>query len=401
MRYIALILLLAASLALGQYVDFQKWRSGETLLTFFKKNGIPQKLYYRLDPQDKELANEIHTGITYILLKDANGSLEQALIPISEELQIHIFKKDGGYRLDFIPISYTKIEDAFSLPINTSAYLEILKVTQGNRRIANEFVAAFKNSVDFTHSIQKGDRLALIYEQKIRLGDFFGMPMIKGAVVETHGIKHFVFNYKGRYYDEKGKELESFLLQKPIRHARITSRFTLRRWHPILHRYRAHLGVDFGARRGTPVMAAGSGRVVFAGRKGGYGNVVIIAHRDGYRTLYAHLSKFRRGIRRGKYVKQGQIIAYVGSTGLSTGPHLHFGLYKNGRAINPLKVVRITKSRLRGKELRQFQRVVKRYKKELEALLQKSKAPTLFTPVRKAYENLHEKGGEHGKKGVG
>ncbi|HIE34579.1 MAG TPA: M23 family metallopeptidase, partial [Campylobacterales bacterium] len=170
----------------------------------------------------------------------------------------------------------------------------------------------------------------------------------------------------GRYYDEKGKEVEGFLLKKPVRNARITSKFTLRRYHPILKKYRAHLGVDFGARKGTPVMAAGSGRVIFVGRKGGYGKTIIIRHSDGYKTLYAHLSKYRKGIKRGKYVKQGQIIGYVGNTGLSTGPHLHFGLYKNNRPINPLSVVKITRSRLYSKKKREFLKLVKKYKEEIQ-----------------------------------
>ena len=220
------------------------------------------------------------------------------------------------------------------------------------------------------------------------------MPIIKAAMVETKGKKHYIFNFEGRYYDERGKELESFFLQRPLRRSRITSRFTLRRWHPVLRRYRAHLGVDFGARRGTPVMAAGSGKVVFAGRKGGYGNVVIIYHGSGYKTLYAHLSKFRRGIRRGKRVKQGQVIGYVGSTGLSTGPHLHFGLYKNNRPINPLRVVKIAKSGLSGKKLREFKKMVARYKKEIDELLKKEKGPKKLELVK---EEIFYVGGEHGK----
>ena len=132
----------------------------------------------------------------------------------------------------------------------------------------------------------------------------------------------------------------------PLRHIRITSRFTYKRWHPILHRYRPHLGVDFGARRGTPLLAVNSGKVIFSGRKGGYGNVVKIKHRSGLVSLYAHQSRIR--VKRGERVKKGQIIGYVGSTGRSTGPHLHFGLYRNGRAIDPLKVLKKKSSGLRS-----------------------------------------------------
>jgi murein DD-endopeptidase MepM/ murein hydrolase activator NlpD len=206
----------------------------------------------------------------------------------------------------------------------------------------------------------------MIYEQKYRLSHPFSMPTLKASVVELHKKKHFIYlNDDGRYYDEKGKQVEGFLLGRPVRNARITSRFTRRRWHPILHKYRAHLGVDYGARRGTPIYAAGSGRIIFAGYTRGYGNVIKIRHSDGYVTLYAHQKKFKRGIRRGKYVKKGQVIGYVGSTGLSTGPHLHFGLYKNGRAINPLRVVQVTVKKLKGKQLRAFKKLKKNYDESL------------------------------------
>ena len=371
-----LLIISFATFLVAAHIYQKRWKTGETLLTFFEKHNIPQKIYYNLDTEAKELADEIKKGMRYYIALDSNGTLEQFLVPINEELQIHLFRQKSRYKLEFIPIFYQIKEDNVSLPINSNPYTEILHTTK-NLRLAHEFVAAFKNSLDFSHAIRKGDKLAIIYKQKLRLGEFFGMPVIEAAVVETHKKKNYIFNFQGRYYDEKGKELESFLLKRPIRHARITSKFTRRRWHPVLHRYRAHLGVDFGARRGTPVMAAGSGRVVFAGRKGGYGNVIIIAHRGGYRTLYAHLSKFRRGIRRGRYVKQGQVIAYVGSTGLSTGPHLHFGLYKNGVAINPLRVVHVAKSRLYGKKLKQFQKMVKIYKKRLQKLLKKPTPPKI------------------------
>jgi len=127
-------------------------------------------------------------------------------------------------------------------------------------------------------------------------------------------------------------------LRTPIDFARISSHFNLRRKHPVLNKIRAHKGTDYAASHGTPIKAAGDGKVVFAGRKGGYGNVVIIQHGQTYKTLYAHISKFRKGIRSGKRVKQGQTIAYVGSTGLATGPHLHYEFYVNGAVRNPVTV---------------------------------------------------------------
>jgi len=195
----------------------------------------------------------------------------------------------------------------------------------------------------------------MVYTQKYRLGSPFGMPELLVGMIEMRGKRHSVYlNSDERYYDDKGRQVEGFLLSRPVRSGRVSSGFTLRRFHPILKRYRAHLGVDYAAPRGTPVVAAGSGTVIFAGRTRGYGNLIKVRHGDGYVTLYAHLKAFKRGIRSGKPVKQGQVIGYVGSTGLSTGPHLHFGLYKNGRAINPARVVQVTTKQLGGKALQAF-----------------------------------------------
>ena len=374
MKFLWIVFIITALLA--ETMVRQHWPKGETLLSFFKKHHIPTRVYYDLDNEAKELADEIRAGVEYFAAYDTKGRLVHLLVPINEELQLHLMKKRDRYILDFVPIFYQKLQKEFSLSIHSSPYRDIIK-RSGNIRLAREFVSAFKHRVDFSRSIYKGDRLAIIYEQKIRLGKPFGMPQLKAAVIETKGKKNYVFYYKGSYYNEFGKKIEKIIFKPPIKYARITSRFTLRRWHPILHRYRAHLGVDFGARRGTPVRAAGSGNIVFAGRKGGYGKTVIIAHKNGYRTLYAHLSKIRRGIYPGKYVYQGQVIGYVGSTGLSTGPHLHFGLYKNNRAINPLPLVKMAKSRLWGKKLKEFKKQVQVYKRRLDNLLQVHTIPEI------------------------
>jgi murein DD-endopeptidase MepM/ murein hydrolase activator NlpD len=183
------------------------------------------------------------------------------------------------------------------------------------------------------------------------------MPDILVAMIETKNKRRFIFadeagvpyidTCKTVTYDAKGKPVTASQIKKikradkfgmPLRHVRISSRFTYKRWHPILHRYRPHLGTDFAARRGTPLLAVAPGKVIFAGRKGGYGKVVKIKHSGGYVSLYAHQSRIRA--KRGQRVKKGQVIGYVGSTGRSTGPHLHFGLYKNGRAIDPMKVLK-------------------------------------------------------------
>ena len=141
------------------------------------------------------------------------------------------------------------------------------------------------------------------------------------------------------------------------------------RKHPILGYKRPHLGTDYAAPRHTPIRASGSGRVIFAGRKGGYGNTVIIQHDNGYKTLYAHMHKIDKGIRAGLQVKQGKRIGTVGSTGLSTGPHLHFGLYRNGNAVNPIKYLKIAHSKLQGQEKKSFLINAQNYKHILNVAL--------------------------------
>ncbi len=369
-RYFILFLLLCSAVFASSVQDF-RWKSGETYLVFLEKNKLPLKeLYYNLDKDDQKLTEEIRSGVNCQILKDANNTIEQVLIPMNDELQIHIYKDNGSYKFEAIPIiSETKTE-SFTIKINHSPYLDIIKAT-GSKKLAQIFVASFKNSLNFKRDLRKGDTLALVYEQKYRLGRPFSMPILQVAMIEMRGKKHYIYlNKDDRYYDEKGHEVEGFLLAKPVRHARISSRFTKRRYHPVLKKYRAHLGVDYAARRGTPIVAAGSGRIIFAGRTRGYGNLIKIRHADGYMTLYAHQKSFRRGIRKGKYVKKGQTIGYVGSTGLSTGPHLHFGLYKHGRAINPLRVVQVTTKKLKGKEKKAFIKLRNNYNKQIQKIIE-------------------------------
>ena len=361
------ILFLFTTSLFSATVDRFRWENGETYLIFLENHNLPLKeLYYNLDKDDQRLTEEMRAGVHCQILHDKDGDIEQILLPLNDELQIHIYKDDTNYRFEAIPIiSETKTE-AFSTTITSSPMYNILKET-GSKKLAQIFVSSFKNSLNFKNDIRKGDKLVMIYDQKYRLGHPFSMPILKAAMIEMRKKRHYIYlNDDGRYYDEKGHEVEGFLLARPVRGARISSRFTKRRYHPVLHKWKAHLGVDYAARRGTPVRAAGSGRIIYAARMGSYGNLVKIRHADGYETRYAHLKSFRRGIHRGKYVKKGQVIAYVGSTGRSTGPHLHFELRKRGRAINPLRVVQVTTKKLKGKEKKAFLRLKKNYDESIE-----------------------------------
>jgi murein DD-endopeptidase MepM/ murein hydrolase activator NlpD len=378
------IITLFALLVNASVVERKLWPQGESFLVYLEHRGLPQKLYWDLDREDQELCEEIRAGVPYYEMTDDNGTvLEQVLIPINDELQIHLKRqKDGHYTFEMIPVAYQVVKDSFALPVERSPYQDIIKATN-NRALAHAFVDAFKNGFDFTR-LRKGETVAVVYEEKMRLGRPYGLPTIRAALIKTRKKEHYLFRFKDRYYDEKGREVEGFLFRKPVNHVRITSRFTLRRWHPVLHRYRAHLGVDFGGRTGTPIYAAADGRIIYAGRLGGYGNVIKIRHRDGFMTLYAHMSRFRKGMRRGRWVKKGQVIGYIGSTGMSTGPHLHFGLYKNGRPINPLGVIKVAKKTIYGKTRKEFLRYAKEMKRKLQAAVASNAQPIRLDDLSKS-----------------
>ena len=366
---IILSLILAFTVHFASTLQEDIWWKGETLLTFFEKNQISKDVYFNLSKEDKELCSEIYAGVLFQKLIDDKGKIEQVLIPISEEMQIHIFKDSNNqFALDLIPIEFEETTQSITIPIKNSPYKDIVEIT-GNKSLANEFIIAFKKSVDFT-KLRKGDLVSIVFKQKIRMGRYFGTPEIVGASVQVRKKLHYIFQNPDdkRYYNDKAKSLTSFLLRIPLRYTRISSRFTLKRYHPILKRYRAHLGVDFAAPRGRRVNATADGKVIHKGNKGGYGKTVMIRHKNGLKSLYAHLSSYNNKIKVGSYVKQGKFIGRVGTTGRSTGPHLHFGLYKNGRAINPLKIISVTKTQLTGKKKKEFLKLVTKVKKQLKEI---------------------------------
>ncbi|MDC0932293.1 peptidoglycan DD-metalloendopeptidase family protein [Arcobacteraceae bacterium] len=366
---IILSLILTFTVHFASSLQEEVWWKGESLLTFFEKHKIPQDVYFNLSKTDKELCSEIYAGVLYQMLVDEKGKVDQVLIPISDVMQIHIFKdSESKFILDIIPIEFQEITQTITIPIKYSPYQDIVDTT-GNKALANEFIIAFRKSVDFTR-LRKDNLVSIKFKQKIRMGRYFGTPEIIGASVQVRNKFYYIFQNQDdkRYYNEEAKSLGSFLLRTPLRYTRISSKFTLKRYHPILKRYRAHLGVDFAAPTGRRVNATADGKIIHKGRKGGYGKTVMIRHKNGLRSLYAHLNSFNNKIKVGSYVKQGQFIGRVGTTGRSTGPHLHFGLYKNGRAIDPLRVISVTKTKLSGKKRKDFLKIVKKVKSELNQL---------------------------------
>ncbi|MDD5052411.1 MAG: peptidoglycan DD-metalloendopeptidase family protein [Sulfuricurvum sp.] len=352
-RLLALFLL--PMLLFGASIKPFKWNNGESFLTFLERKNLPLSLYYNMDKDDQKLTEDIPFSANCQMLIGDKNAIKQILIPVNDELQFQIYySTKKRYEIKVIPIVSEENTETLYIPIKTIPYNDILAAT-GSKNLASIFVKMFKGKVNFKNGFKEGEPIVMVYTQKYRLGKPFSMPQVHGAMVQVSGKQYTAYlNADGRFYDDKGAQFEKFLFKYPIRTPRITSGFSKSRYHPILHRYRAHLGVDFGARPGTPILATGDGHVCFAGRSSGYGNTIKIRHTNGLISLYAHQKSFRSGIHVGISVKQGEVIGYVGSSGLSSGPHLHFGMYSGSTAIDPMSVMKRKTEGFSGKERKIF-----------------------------------------------
>ncbi len=223
-------------------------------------------------------------------------------------------------------------------------------------KIVNQISDVFKYDIDFADDLRDGDQFQAVYEQIYLEGEPYKQGQIQAAVFINRGEKFSAFRYnangRDEYFDSSGRPLKKVLLRIPIEFARLSSTFGMRK-HPVLGRMRAHKGVDYAAPTGTPIMAAGDGRIELIGWKNGYGKTIIINHGQGRSTLYGHMSVLGK-LKRGQFVSQGSIIGRVGSTGLATGPHLHYEFRINGNQVNPLKVTMPKPEPLRGAQLAKF-----------------------------------------------
>ncbi|OYW39064.1 MAG: peptidase [Hydrogenophilales bacterium 12-61-10] len=210
-------------------------------------------------------------------------------------------------------------------------------------KIADKMAEILSTNVDFRNDLRRGDTFSVVYTVKYRNGEPADAGKLLAAEFVNAGKSHRAVLFSdpsGRedYYTPEGESLKKGFLRSPLEFSRVTSSFSNSRKHPVFGFHRAHTGVDFGAPTGTRVKATGDATVAFAGRKGGYGNLVILRHQSGYETYYAHLSAFAPGIRPGRAIGQGDVIAYVGSTGASTGPHLHYEVRISGKPYNPMTI---------------------------------------------------------------
>lgn len=302
-------------------------------------------------------------------IEGSNLKLTSLHINLSSSNEIAVSRfKEGFLARKIIYKTSTKLVKASGV-INTTLFSAIKKAGIPNR-VREKFIKNYSYDVDFQRDIRKGDKFELLYEGMYnKSGDFVksGDIIYSSLNVKRRQVKMYYFTTpdgRRQYYDEDGESIQKSFLRTPIDGGRITSGFGRRR-HPILGYSKAHKGVDFGANRGTPIYAAGDGVVIERRRKGSYGNYIKIFHSHKYSTAYAHLNNFARRLKKGSKVKQGQIIGYVGSTGRSTGPHLHYEVLRYGKQINPLSIKTVSGRKLKSLELAIFNK----YKKDVRSLI--------------------------------
>ncbi len=344
MRIVILAILFLFLLDASEF-KLKFWKAQETFSDYLVRYHIDAtKFFAKVAPDDLKFLSSIESDAPFFE-RSTKEKLQEVLIPLGEEMQMHLKREKEGYSFDIVPLKYKVIENSIGFKIDSNCFNAVKEATN-NPHIATFLKRAFKEQVDFT-KLQKGDFVAIDYKQNSIDGIPWEAPIIKAAYIQRGAKEYFALregeeNYKF-WTNSQSEQKESQIISTPVyirffnplTHIRITSKFTYKRWHPILHRYRPHLGIDFGGKRGTPIHAVASGKVVYAGWMRGYGRVTKIDHGYGIVSLYAHQSKIL--VKKGAYVKAGSVIGKIGSTGRSTGPHLHLGIYKRGKPVNPNK----------------------------------------------------------------
>ena len=249
-----------------------------------------------------------------------------------------------------------------SVHITSSMYEDGIKAGLSPRKIV-ELTDIFPWDINFFTDLHEKDSFTVVYEESLNDGRVVDAGRILAAEITKNGAVYQAFYFetekgRGAYYDRNGKSLQKQFLKSPLRFSRITSGFSKQRFHPILQEYRPHYGIDYAAPKGTPVEAVADGVILFCGRKNGFGNCLEIRHGKNYVSSYGHLSGFARGARRGRSVQQGDLIGYVGATGMATGPHLDYRLCKAGRPINPLAVKNIITHEITLQHMDSFEKTV-------------------------------------------
>lgn len=318
--------------------------NGDSLYSIFKSNGF----------QLADLAGIVKAGkgtsqLTRLVPGQrldfhltADNSVSQLIHYLDDTRTLHVRRNGVGYESKLVDVPLDRHMATAAGTIDASLFVAGQRAGLSNK-IIMQLVEIFGWDVDFALDIRAGDRFAVVYEEFYKNGEKLKDGNILSAMFTNQGKTTRIVRYeypdgRGAYFTPQGVSIRKAFLRSPVNYRRISSRFSLKRKHPKLHKFRAHRGVDYAAARGTPIKAAGDGKVEFIGYKGGYGKTVVLRHGAVYTTLYAHMSRFARRLRHGQRVSQGQTIGFIGSTGLATGPHLHYEFRVRGAHRNPLKV---------------------------------------------------------------
>ena len=343
------------------YEDVRTVGKGDTLMALLKEAGVPAADSDRAIRAMAKIykPRRIKPGQRILLLLQPQTQKAPQLLSLtfseSVERDVAVRRTKSGYHAEVVRRSLHRRSTHAAGRIDSSLYVAGVNAGLPQSTLA-ELIQIFSFDVDFQRDIRRGDTFGLLFDE---YSDDSGRVVKSGDILLAEmvlsGKPMRLYRYESRdgrvdYYDAKGKSVRKALLRTPIDGARISSGFGKRR-HPILGYTRMHKGLDFAARRGTPIYAAGDGVIEYAGRNGGYGKYVRIRHNGTYKTAYAHMHRYGRGIRKGHRVRQGQVIGYVGSTGRSTGPHLHYEVHKSGRQVNPRSVKLPSGRKLKGREL--------------------------------------------------
>lgn len=326
-------------------------KSGDSLGPLLQNNGLSGPEAYKVTQAFAKVYSpkDLRVGQVFDLYL-TDGTLTHLTYRPSVDATIFVSRKEDNYHARKIAAEFGADHVTVRSTIENSLYLDANALGAPDK-VIQQFANIYEYSVDFQRDIRPGDAFEMFFEVArdhhgniVKAGDLLFTSFSPRGKTSSYYLYE---DSKGRenFYDEKGKTAKRKLRATPINGARLSSRFGKRR-HPILGYDKMHSGIDFAAPRGTPILAAGTGVIERANRFGSYGNYIRIRHTDGYKTAYAHLKNFARGIKKGKRVRQDQVIGYVGTTGRSTGPHLHYEVHLNGKKINPRRV-----NRLSGKPL--------------------------------------------------
>jgi len=321
-------------------------KKGDSLSAIFQRLSLSSSTLYKVMHSGKEAKNlrRIKPGQKIIIMLDNNSNFKALYYDIDNIDSLIIEKeKDSGQFISQIKRKEIDTKKEFATGIITGSLFSAGKEAGLSYSMTMQLAKIFAWDIDFAQDIRKGDSFSILYEEKyindkkVANGNILSAEFINKGKVHT-AIRYTDTDNHTAYYSADGHNMHKAFLRSPVHFSRISSRFSSGRKHPVLNNIRAHKGVDYAAARGTPIRAAGNGIVDFIGRKGGYGRVIILKHLSDYTTLYAHMNSYNKKIKRGSRVKQGQVIGYVGSSGLATGPHLHYEFRKNGVHRDPLKI---------------------------------------------------------------